>query len=172
MALYSRFKIMVLCALFQAAAAAESPSFEANRPCTILSLVGFSQWRHACVQVETFEVVSGSCTVKSDKCVYSDNFGPGQKYSDNQDCVIKQNVPFPLVVRSFDVEAFEAHSRCAYDFLKVNGEVYCGTKGPNGVTPAAGSELVWHTDGSVTSTGFKICAPGDMFACTRDGVPC
>ena len=63
MALYSPFKIMVLCALFQAAAA-ESPSFE---------------------------VVSGSCTVKGDGCVYSDNFGPGQKYSDNQDCVIKQN---------------------------------------------------------------------------------
>eukprot|EP00964_Phaeocystis_antarctica_P092670 scaffold59639_cov69-Phaeocystis_antarctica.AAC.1 len=41
--------------------------------------------------VPTFEVVSGSCTVKSDRCVYSDNFGPGQKYSDNQDCVIKQN---------------------------------------------------------------------------------
>ena len=127
MALYSPFKIMVLCALFQAAAA-ESPSFE---------------------------VVSGSCTVKGDGCVYSDNFGPGQKYSDNQDCVIKQNVPFPLVVRSFDVEP---ESRCAYDFLKVNSEVYCGTQGPHGVTPAAGSELIWHTDFSVTGAGFKICA--------------
>ena len=137
MALYSRFKIMVLCALFQAAAAshADSPSFE---------------------------VVSGSCTVKGDGCVYSDNFGPGQKYSDNQDCVIKQSVPFPLVVHSFDVED---HWSCSYDFLKINGEVYCGTKVPySGVTPAAGSELVWHTDYSVTLAGFKICTPGDMFA--------
>ena len=125
MALYSPFKIMVLCALFQAAAA-ESPSFE---------------------------VVSGSCTVKGDGCVYSDNFGPGQKYSDNQDCVIKQSVPFQLHVPSFDVE----DNQCRYDFLKVNGVKYCATEGPHGVTPAAGSELVWHTDESVILAGFKIC---------------
>ena len=104
----------------------------------------------------TFEVVSGSCTVKSDKCVYSDNFGPGQEYSDNQDCVIKQTVPFPLDVRSFDVE-WAAVGVCWYDFLKVDGELYCGTEGPQGVTPAAGSELVWHTDVSLTYAGFKIC---------------
>ena len=146
MALYSPFKIMVLCALFQAAAA-ESPSFE---------------------------VVSGSCTVKGDGCVYSDNFGPGRKYSNNQDCVIKQNVPFPLDVRSWDVES---HGSCSqlpsstdkplkYDFLKVDGVKYCGrprrsaqgTSGPDGVTPTAGSELIWHTDFSVTGAGFKICA--------------
>ena len=145
MALYSPFKIMVLCALFQAAAA-ESPSFE---------------------------VVSGSCTVKSDKCVYSDNFGPGQKYSDNQDCVIKQNVQFQLDVRSFDVED---HYSCGFDFLKVNGVKYCGsgvTRAPQGATPDAGSELVWHTSNSWsisrwhtayqwrTGAGFKICAPID-----------
>ena len=112
--------------------------------------------------VPTFKVVSGSCTVK-DQCVYSDNFGPavpgrpGQKYSNFQDCVIKQTVPFTLNVRSFDVED---HGSCSYDFLKVNGAAYCGSiPGPHGVTPAAGSELVWHTDWGVTLAGFKICAP-------------
>ena len=139
MALYSPFKIMVLCALFQAAAA-ESPSFE---------------------------VVSGSCTVKGDGCVYSDNFGPGQKYSDSQDCVIEQNVPFKLDVTSFDVQdgvqIGRFHWTC-YDFLKVNGVEYCGANtlwrpnpGPRGVTPTAGSELIWHTDRGVTRAGFKIC---------------
>ena len=112
----------------------------------------------------TFEVVSGSCTVKSDKCVYSDNFGPGQKYSDKQDCVIKQNVPFQLDVRSFDVEPNAdvwPDAACTSDFLKVNGVKYCGPEGPHGVTPAADSELVWHITGARVvhgpRTGFKIC---------------
>ena len=114
----------------------------------------------ACVpQVPAFEVVSGSCTVGSDKCVYSDNFGTGQEYSDKQDCVIKQNTPFQLDVRSFDVEY---HYLCGWDFLKVNGVNYCGNdQGPHGVTPAADSELVWHITGARVvhgpQTGFKIC---------------
>ena len=92
--------------------------------------------------------------------MYSDNFGPGQKYSDNQDCVIKQSAPFPLDVPSFDVEHLPSfYNPCLWDFLKVNGVKYCATEGPQGVTPAAGSELVWHTDSSVTRTGFKICVP-------------
>ena len=140
MALYSpAFKITVLFAHFQAAASSHIS--------------------------QTFEVVSGPCTIRADKCVYSDlewmwawvwswRTTVGQ-YANNQDCVIKQNVPFKLDVRSFDVEY---HSGCAYDFLKVNSEVYCGTQGPHGVTPAAGSELIWHTDISVTRAGFKICA--------------
>ena len=111
--------------------------------------------------------VFGSCWVKSDGCVYSDNFGLGQEYSDNQDCFIFQNTqfrsePFPLDVRSFDVEASQVRSfdsRCAYDFLEVNGVKYCGKEGPQGVTPAARSRLVWHTDWSVSRAGFKICAP-------------
>ena len=129
MALYSPFKIMVLRVLFQAAAA------EGGSP--------------------SFEVVSGLCTVKGDGCVYSDNFGHGQEYSDWQDCVITQSVPFELHVKSFDVEG-TAPDRCN-DFLKVNGVKYCSTEGPHGVTPAAGSELWWHTDHSVRKAGFKIC---------------
>ena len=159
MALYSLCKIMVLCALSQAAAA--DPSFE---------------------------VLSGSCTVKGDGCVYSDNFGPGQKYSNTQNCVIKQNEPFPLDVRSFDVEegvhphmvpsswpGLESgpagsfltpagtpgsllNPEC-FDFLEVNGVKFCGKIGPQGVTPAAGSQLVWRTDENmITHAGFKICA--------------
>ena len=90
--------------------------------------------------------------------MYSDNFGPGQKYSDNQDCVIKQSAPFPLDVPSFDVEHLPSfYNPCLWDFLKVNGVKYCATEGPQGVTPAAGSELVWHTDYSETKAGFKIC---------------
>ena len=88
--------------------------------------------------------------------MYSGGFGPGQEYSDDQDCVIKQNVPFQLSVPSFDTEYY-SDSTCIYDFLTVNGIRYCGTKGPRGVTPAAGSELVWHTDEGGNFAGFKIC---------------
>ena len=167
MALYSPFKIMILCALFQAAAASHIEPI--------------------------FHVVSGSCTVKGDGCVYSENFGTGQysnhcvdkpsnmKHSNdcfikqNNDCVIKQNFPFRLDVHSFDVEGaswdhHEGYETCSYDFLTVKGFTgfngafsstpvkYCGTEGPQGVVPARWSELVWHTDYSVTLAGFKICA--------------
>ena len=150
MALYSLCKIMVLCALFQAAAAshAESPSFE---------------------------VVSGSCTVKGDGCVLADIYfgacvsadgcvSTDIHFGDNQDCVIKQNTPFQLDVRSFDVEPNAdvwPDAACTSDFLKVNGVKYCGPEGPHGVTPAADSELVWHITGARVvhgpRTGFKIC---------------
>jgi len=127
----------------------------------------------------TFEVVSGSCTVFSDKCVYSDNFkwcrgcrepsNYGQPYSDNQDCVIKQTVPFQLDVRSFDVEN---HETCLYDFLEVDGQRYCGTKGPQGRTPAAGSELVWHTDDSRTRPGFMICMADSTLTTISSAITC
>ena len=155
MALYSRFKIVVLCALSQAAAA--DPSFE---------------------------VLSGSCTVESDKgeeCVYSDrlsgqNFGTTgnhfrpEEYSHNQDCIIKQNEPFPLDVRSFDVEGYwhgpfhggsfdpVGYWSCAYDYLEVDGQSYCGTNGPQGIWPD--SALVWKPGWSVLQgleSSFTIC---------------
>ena len=103
--------------------------------------------------------------------MYSDNFDParGQKYSNNQDCVIRQSEPFPLHVRWFSVEyrgnPYTAGSsrNCQpdQDNLKVNGAAYCGDNpsyGPQGVTPTAGSELIWHTDRSGGRGGFKICA--------------
>jgi len=107
----------------------------------------------------TFEV-SGDCTVK-DRCVYSGNFGPGREYSQDDECVIKQTEPFPLEVHSFDVEDEDTrygYEKCKYDSLKVNGVKYCGTNGPQGVTPAAGSALVWYTDNDDENPGFKICA--------------
>ena len=86
MALYSpAFKITVLFAHFQAAASSHIS--------------------------QTFEVVSGPCTVKADyfdrQCVYADGTysnGYPTGYNNNQDCVIKQNVHFPFNVHSFDVE--------------------------------------------------------------------
>ena len=103
--------------------------------------------------------------------MYSGNFQLGvyQEHSNKQDCVIKQNTQFQLDVRSFSVGTlnsgfldhlswFGMNAFCDDGFLKVNGKAYCGTKGPHGRTPAAGSELVWHTDEGLTRAGFFICA--------------
>ena len=161
MAFYSPSKIMVLFAHFHAAASQ--------------SWVG-DPWN--------FKVVSGSCAVKTDEwgrqCVYSDGavVGPRKaystqsQYSNNQDCVIKQNVHFPFNVHSFDVEGPvpydwwpSALTHCWYDYLEVDGVRYCGKNGPGGgseftgsnIWIKEGSELIWHTDYSVTRAGFKIC---------------
>ena len=183
MALYSPFKIMALCALFQAAAG----SYALTPPQSMV-------WSQPGL-VPTFTVSSGPCTVKSDGCVYSDSFGPGQEYANNQDCIIKlghwgkndwnlgwHSIPFKLDVRSFDVEGYydvEGYNegyfallwalweqagrhfsslRCRFDYLEVNGIRYCDKEGPHGVTPSwSKAQLVWHTDYSVTRAGFKIC---------------
>ena len=154
MALYSpAFKITVLFAHFQAAASSHIS--------------------------QTFEVVSGPCTVKADyfdrQCVYADGTysnGYPTGYNNNQDCVIKQNVHFPFNVHSFDVEGPvpydwwpSALTHCWYDYLEVDGVRYCGKNGPGGgseftgsnIWIKEGSELIWHTDYSVTRAGFKIC---------------
>ena len=108
-----------------------------------------------CDDLRTFEVISGDCTVRN-QCVYS-NFGVAQ-YENRANCIIKQSSSFPLQMRQFDVES---NTYCSWDSLLVNGKKYCGTAGPQGVTPAAGAELIWRSDYSVTRGGFQICPPDD-----------
>ena len=48
-----------------------------------------------------------------------------------------------------------------YDFITVNGVSYHGyslTNGPMNVQVAAGTNVTWSSDSSVTRTGFTICA--------------
>ena len=71
---------------------------------------------------------------------------------------------FPFNVYSFDVED-PVFGYCWYDYLEVDGVRYCGKNGPGGgseftgsnIWIKEGSELIWHTDYSVTRAGFKIC---------------
>lgn len=112
----------------------------------------YSPATETCEDRHSFEVVSGSsCTVRN-QCVYSnlDN----SRYSNHADCRIRQKSSFALQVHSFDVEY---NRRCSWDSLTVNGRKFCGTAGPQGVTPVSGSELVWHSDYVVTRKGFQIC---------------
>ncbi|KAF0314518.1 Tolloid-like protein 1 [Amphibalanus amphitrite] len=54
----------------------------------------------------------------------------------------------------FDVES---HSSCAYDWLSVDGNKFCGSNGPSGVAAIDQMAIHWHTDYSVVRSGF-VCA--------------
>ena len=61
-------------------------------------------------------------------------------------------------VSSFKVEcaafSLENHSSCNYDWLRVGSSKYCGSAGP-AVTHLGALDVDFHSDGSVTSTGFQ-----------------
>jgi hypothetical protein len=64
------------------------------------------------------------------------------------------------------VGAFNTESR--YDYLTVNSLDYSGSYSPDGVAVAAGTYLYFYSDGSVSSSGFSICAEGSSTTTTSD----
>jgi len=122
----------------------------------------YSPAMETCEDLRSFEVISGSTCTVHNQCVYSN--AHTSRYTNHESCAVRQRSAFPLQVRSFDVER---HSTCRYDSLTVNGQAYCGagaSDGPQGVTPAADSNLVWNTDYSATRGGFKLCPPSNMIS--------
>jgi hypothetical protein len=100
-------------------------------------------------------VESGSCTVDdSAMCFRSPNYP--SNYSNYESCTITvaASEAVTLSVEAFSVEAAPF---CGYDSLTVNGNMFCGTSGPDGVQVAAGATIIFTSDDSVTSTGFEIC---------------
>ena len=94
------------------------------------------------------------CTAK-DQCITC--------HADTRDSYARftQNVKFQIDVRSFDVYEDELDVSCMYDYLEVEGQRYCGTNGPQGVSPDQDSVLTWKPDWSVSQgleSSFKICA--------------
>ncbi|CAE7306257.1 mdn1 [Symbiodinium natans] len=96
-------------------------------------------------------VLSGSCTVDDSDCLVSPGY-PGN-YSNKDDCRIAVNTSAatPLQVESFSTEA-------GYDSLLVNCKAYSGSVGPEAVVPD--TTIYWYSDGSVVSSGWRIC-PSD-----------
>ena len=69
----------------------------------------------------------------------------------------------------FEAFNIESHSSCAYDYLEIRdgdsptsnpiGSKLCGTNIPDSMESSGSSmTLVFHTDGSVTRSGFKLVA--------------
>ena len=100
---------------------------------------------------------TGNCIIDTEGyCVMSSNYP--SNYDSSDDCEITV-----LASGSLDVKAFETEN--GYDQLQVGGQGYgyndgvryTGTSGPHDVNVNEGDKMYWHSDGSVTEGGFKIC---------------
>ena len=80
---------------------------------------------------------------------------PHQFYPDLSACTAANLPPEPLTVDEFDVE-MDSAMLCAYDFMVVNGNRFCGTSGPEGVIPEDGT-IHWQSDGAGSRPGFRVC---------------
>mmetsp|Transcript_3509 Transcript_3509/g.7303 ORF Transcript_3509/g.7303 Transcript_3509/m.7303 type:complete len:942 (-) Transcript_3509:166-2991(-) len=95
----------------------------------------------------------GECVFDFATGCLTSHSGNGQ-YSNRQDCTVRAKKAVTLSVHEFDVES---HTTCAWDYVEVGGDRYCGTSGPDGHRLGAGQTLKFHTDASETRDGFKIC---------------
>ena len=83
-------------------------------------------------------------------------------YGNNEDCTIK-------ALRSLVVNATEFGTEFGWDYLTIDGTLYHGSEGPQGLPVDPDAELTWSSDGSVTRTGFTVCAsdPGSFTIARR-----
>jgi hypothetical protein len=105
---------------------------------------------HSNVVATYFAVKSGGtgCTVV-DNCMYSPNYP--SNYNDNDSC------EFSVITGTrLNVVAFQLESCC--DYVYVGGVGYNGATGPSNVYVSSGDSITFATDGSVTYSGFEICA--------------
>lgn len=92
---------------------------------------------------------SGPCTTNGN-CVQSPNFPAA--YGNSENCVITVGSSGALTVDHFSTEA-------GYDKLTVGSSQYHGSNTPAGVHVSSGDTIQWVSDGSQTSSGWKICLP-------------
>ena len=96
----------------------------------------------------------GQCTLESDgTCV-----GRMGSYTDNELCDIKVSAATTVIAVAFDTES-------GYDYLRINdGQVlheFAGSSlsdGPQSVAVTPESIISWSSDGSVTKSGWLLCA--------------
>ena len=62
------------------------------------------------------------------------------------------------VAADADLTAEAFSTEATYDTLTVNGFSFSGTSGPTDYFVTAGANITWSTDGSITNTGFEVCA--------------
>jgi len=105
-----------------------------------------------------FTLVSGPCTLNADAtCVMSPNYP--KPYENSETCVIKGTPGAIVQTTSF-------HTEHGYDFMKIDGVPYHGTKGPDEVELKTGN-ILWESDGDTTKKGWKICTETQEGACVN-----
>jgi hypothetical protein len=95
-------------------------------------------------------ITSGSMSYDTDMSVI-----PVDGYGNNEACLITNVPALPTVV---DVFFVESSPTCAYDYIRIDGQKFCGWTGPTGVVPSGGM-VEWHSDSSATAGGFLLCWP-------------
>ena len=103
-----------------------------------------------------FRITSGSdgCSLSNDGTCVTDGIG---SYSNNERCTIEATAAVTLRVDAFDTES------CC-DRITIRSVQYSGSStsdGPAGVRMSAGETMTWRSDGSVTRSGWAICAAPD-----------
>eukprot|EP00966_Prymnesium_polylepis_P335552 7390906-Prymnesium_polylepis.1 len=91
----------------------------------------------------------------SEICVRSSGYNTTSGYGNGQRCEIRNAPPLPIIVSSFDVQFSPS---CAYDYLIIDGNKYCGTTGPDWVVSTSGV-IEWFTDSQGTAAGWEVCWP-------------
>lgn len=90
------------------------------------------------------------CTVDEEDCALSPNYP--QNYGNGEKCRLDV-LGDPETRPAIRVESFNTED--GYDMLTVNGMVFDGTTGPEGLVPSG--SIDWVSDGSVTKGGWKLC---------------
>jgi len=100
-----------------------------------------------------WRVMQGSCKMDAQGCAVSPKF-PGN-YGNSQSCVIHVGLWGGVVsVKAFSTQDFS-------DILNVlvagAWRNYSGTRGPDGVIPDPGSDILWTSDAKISDSGWKLC---------------
>ena len=98
-----------------------------------------------CTWPSPWTVESGSCETDG-ACITSPNYP--NNYGSSQSCSMRSSASGLLTCEAYDTES-------EWDHLDVGGRSYSGQDCPSGYTQDG--EMHWHTDGSVTHSGFRIC---------------
>ena len=102
---------------------------------------------------------------------------PGD-YQDNLDCEVSIQLSERVRIR-FEAFNVESHLSCRYDYLEVRdgdsssssliGAKLCGTTIPDALeSTGASMTLIFHTDGSVNESGFKIVTELGKICCDEN----
>jgi len=91
-------------------------------------------------------VTGGNCTITAEGCAQSPNYP--EDYSSSEGCTLIASDRLGPVDADFQVEE-------SYDSLTVNGQVYSGKEGPQGVTPTG--TVTWNADESKNDKGWRLC---------------
>jgi len=91
-------------------------------------------------------VSEGPCIIDAEGCAKRDLYGNGEFCK----ILVNDTAATPISVKKFYTERY-------YDVLIVNEVAYSGTQGPEGIIPQG--VIIWRSDFSVTSWGWRICMP-------------